>query len=40
VPESYLISPDGTVAAKVVGGVQAAALDRLLAKVKGTAAQG
>ena len=34
VPESYLISPDGTVAAKVVGGVQAGALDDLLAKLK------
>jgi cytochrome c biogenesis protein CcmG/thiol:disulfide interchange protein DsbE len=33
VPESYLISPDGTVAAKVIGGVQAAALDDLLARV-------
>jgi cytochrome c biogenesis protein CcmG/thiol:disulfide interchange protein DsbE len=34
VPESFLISPDGKVAAKVVGGVQAAALDGLLAKVQ------
>jgi cytochrome c biogenesis protein CcmG/thiol:disulfide interchange protein DsbE len=34
VPESFLVSPDGKVAAKVVGGVQAAALDGLLAKVQ------
>ena len=40
VPESYLISPDGRVAAKVVGGIQAAALDDLLAKVRGTAGRG
>jgi cytochrome c biogenesis protein CcmG/thiol:disulfide interchange protein DsbE len=37
VPESYLVSPDGKVAAKVIGGVQAAALDDLLAKVKAAA---
>ena len=34
VPESYLISPDGTVAAKLIGGVAADALDEVLAKVK------
>jgi len=34
VPESYLIDPDGRVAAKVVGGVQAGALDDLLAKIR------
>ena len=34
VPESFLISPDGKVAAKVVGGIRAAALDGLLAKVQ------
>ncbi|MFP5319562.1 MAG: TlpA family protein disulfide reductase [Acidimicrobiia bacterium] len=34
VPESYLIAPDGTVAAKLVGGVAADALDEVLAKVK------
>ena len=38
VPESFLISPDGKVAAKVVGGVQAAALDGLLAKVQASSA--
>ncbi len=38
VPESYLVNPEGTVAAKVVGGVQAGALDDLLAKVKVSAA--
>jgi cytochrome c biogenesis protein CcmG, thiol:disulfide interchange protein DsbE len=32
VPESYLISPDGVVTAKVVGGVREADLDRLLAR--------
>jgi cytochrome c biogenesis protein CcmG/thiol:disulfide interchange protein DsbE len=31
VPESYLIAPDGTVVAKVIGGVTAAGLDKLLA---------
>lgn len=35
VPESYLIAPDGTVAAKLVGGVTASGLDRLLADVRG-----
>lgn len=34
VPESYLISPDGRVAAKIVGGVRAAALDELVAELK------
>lgn len=34
VPESYLISPDGTVSAKLIGGVRSEALDDLLAKVK------
>ena len=34
VPESYLISPDGTVAAKLIGGVAADALDRVLAQAK------
>ncbi|MFN2503831.1 MAG: redoxin domain-containing protein [Acidimicrobiales bacterium] len=38
VPESYLISPDGVVAAKVVGGIQATALDDLLAQAMGPAA--
>lgn len=35
VPESYLIAPDGTVVAKLVGGVTASGLDRLLAQVRG-----
>lgn len=30
VPESYLIAPDGTVVAKLIGGVSAPGLDRLL----------
>ncbi|MDE0804028.1 MAG: TlpA disulfide reductase family protein [Acidimicrobiales bacterium] len=30
VPESYLIAPDGTVVAKLIGGVTAPGLDRLL----------
>lgn len=34
VPESYLIDPNGTVAAKLIGGVRAAALDDLLARLK------
>ena len=34
VPESYLIGPDGTVAAKLIGGVAADALDRVLAQAK------
>jgi cytochrome c biogenesis protein CcmG/thiol:disulfide interchange protein DsbE len=34
VPESYIVSPEGRVAAKVVGGIQLGALDNLLAKVE------
>jgi len=34
VPESFLISPDGTVVSKVVGGVRAADLENLLARAK------
>ena len=34
VPESFLISPDGVVAAKLVGGVRADDLDRLLNQAK------
>lgn len=34
VPESFLISPDGLVAAKLVGGVRADDLDRLLNRAK------
>ena len=35
VPESYLIGPDGTVVAKLVGGVTSSGLDRVLAEAKG-----
>ena len=35
VPESYLVDPDGVVVAKVVGGVEADGLERLLAAVQG-----
>lgn len=34
VPESYLISPDGFVAAKITGGIRSADLEELLAKAK------
>lgn len=34
VPESYLIAPDGTVAAKLIGGVSAEGLDEVLAELK------
>ncbi|MGH9222441.1 MAG: TlpA family protein disulfide reductase [Acidimicrobiales bacterium] len=38
VPESYLVSPDGVVAAKLIGGVDFAGLEDILARVKaGTA---
>lgn len=37
VPESYLIAPDGTVVAKLVGGVTATGLDQILAQVQGSA---
>ena len=36
VPESYLVSPSGHVAAKVVGGIEAADLESLLAGAKRT----
>ena len=32
VPESYLVSPDGTIVAKIIGGVTAEGLDELLAR--------
>lgn len=35
VPESYLIAPNGQVRAKIVGGVDAAKLEQLLADVQG-----
>ncbi len=34
VPESFLISPDGVVVSKIVGGVRAAELESLLARAK------
>ena len=34
IPESYLISPDGVVAAKITGGVRAEDLEKLLARAK------
>jgi cytochrome c biogenesis protein CcmG, thiol:disulfide interchange protein DsbE len=35
VPESFLIDPDGIVRSKILGGVRAADLDRLLAEARG-----
>ena len=35
VPESFLVSPDGVVVAKVTGGVTADALDELIGQVQG-----
>ncbi len=35
VPESFLVAPDGVVAAKITGGVTADGLDDLLAEVQG-----
>jgi cytochrome c biogenesis protein CcmG/thiol:disulfide interchange protein DsbE len=35
VPESFLIAPDGTVVTRLVGGVRAADLERLLAEATG-----
>lgn len=40
VPESFLVAPDGTVAAKVVGGVRFDGLEDLLAQAQGTAHSG
>jgi cytochrome c biogenesis protein CcmG/thiol:disulfide interchange protein DsbE len=34
IPESYLVSPDGQVVTKVIGGVEAAGLERILAQAK------
>jgi len=34
VPESYLIDPEGRIAAKVLGGIRAADFDRLLAQAR------
>jgi cytochrome c biogenesis protein CcmG, thiol:disulfide interchange protein DsbE len=35
VPESFLVDPDGIVRSKILGGVRAADLDRLLAEARG-----
>ena len=35
VPESFLVSPEGLIVSKILGGVQAADLDRLLAQASG-----
>lgn len=35
VPESYLVAPDGSVRAKIVGGVDVARLEQLLAEARG-----
>ncbi len=35
IPESFLVSPDGIVVSKIIGGVQRAELERLLARAKG-----
>lgn len=35
VPESYLVGPDGTVLAKIIGGVTDDGLDELLARLQG-----
>ncbi len=40
VPESFLVSPDGEVAAKIVGGVRFNSLEQLLAQAKQTAGPG
>lgn len=40
VPESYLVSPDGYVVAKIVGGVQGQALEALLQRAKTARADG
>ena len=34
IPESFLVSPDGVVVAKLLGGVRAADLDELLYRAK------
>jgi cytochrome c biogenesis protein CcmG/thiol:disulfide interchange protein DsbE len=36
VPESYLVSPDGRVRAKIIGGIEVDKLERLLAEAKGS----
>jgi cytochrome c biogenesis protein CcmG, thiol:disulfide interchange protein DsbE len=36
VPESFLISPDGTVVSKIIGGIDAPALERILQEARGS----
>ena len=36
VPESYLVSPDGVIVAKIIGGVTDEGLEDLLARFAGT----
>lgn len=36
IPESFVVAPDGTVVAKVVGGVTANGLDRIIEQVRGS----
>jgi cytochrome c biogenesis protein CcmG/thiol:disulfide interchange protein DsbE len=37
IPESFLVSPDGIVVSKIIGGIQRAELETLLARAKGAA---
>ena len=37
VPESYLVSPDGIVVAKIIGGVDAEGLEAILDEAQGAA---
>ena len=39
-PESYLVAPNGVIAAKVAGGVRADDLDRVISEVGGSAQEG
>jgi cytochrome c biogenesis protein CcmG/thiol:disulfide interchange protein DsbE len=40
VPETYLVAPDGRVAAKLIGGVTAEGLDRVIAEASGSGSAG